>query len=136
MVLRHAQAQTRAVARGAFTLMEVLVVVAILVVLAGVGGVVYIKYLDKAKEDAARTQVHVLDEAVQAHKVQSGGDYPQTLRELTQPQDGHPAALQETALRDPWGNEYKYEPQNRDATGRPHIYATTPGGQTIDNFSR
>ena len=67
MVLRQAQAQARAVARGAFTLMEVLVVVAILVVLAGVGGVVYIKYLDKAKEDAARTQIKVLDEAVMAH---------------------------------------------------------------------
>ena len=136
MVLRQAQAQARAVARGAFTLMEVLVVVAILVVLAGVGGVVYMRYLDKAKEDKARIDVNTLDEAVMAHKVQSDGDYPQTLRELTVPAEGKPAALTESALKDPWGNEYKYEPQNKDATGRPHIYAQAPSGVIIDNWSK
>jgi general secretion pathway protein G len=135
MVLRHAQARTRAVARGAFTLMEVLVVVAILVVLAGVGGVVYMRYLDKAKEDKARIDVNTLDEAVQAFKIENG-DFPDSLLVLTQPTDNKPAALRETALLDPWNNQYQYQKDQRDPTGRPHIFATAPGGKIIDNWSK
>src|SRR5262249_51408721 len=93
----------RARRRAGFTLMEVLVVVAILVVLAGTGGVVYMKYLDDAKKDTAKIGVDMLDQAVQAYKIKNG-DYPNDLTPLTQPgQDGTPAALETRALIDPWG---------------------------------
>ena len=52
--LLSARRETRAAARAAFTLMEMLVVVAILVVLAGAGGVIYMRYLEDARRDTAK----------------------------------------------------------------------------------
>jgi type II secretory pathway pseudopilin PulG len=106
--------------------MEVLVVVAILVVLAGAGAYVYTGYLDKAREDTARMGVSELEKAVEAYKV-AYGDYPPELRTLTQALDGRPAALEEKALKDPWGRDYVYEPGTRHPqTGRPRIYSAGP----------
>jgi general secretion pathway protein G len=116
--------------RAGFTLMEVLVVVAILVVLMGTGGVVYMKYLDDAKKDVAKMGVTELDRAVQAWKVNPrnpGGDYPTDLQVLTQPQDDSPAVLEAKALIDPWNRPYVYEAGNRHPlTHRPHIYSNGP----------
>ncbi len=124
MTLRQAQAHTAA--RSAFTLMEVLVVVAILVVLAGAGAYVYTGYLDKAREDTARMGVSELEKAVEAYKV-AYGDYPTDLTILTQAIEGRPAALQERALLDPWQRPYVYEPGTRHPqTGRPRIYSQGP----------
>src|ERR1700687_1948519 len=61
MIVRSTRAAARATARAGFTLMEVMVVVAILVVLAGTGGVIYINVLEGAKEDVARTQVKSIE---------------------------------------------------------------------------
>ena len=46
----------RATARGGFTLMELLVVVAILVVLAGAAVPIYMTYLENAKKSTAWTK--------------------------------------------------------------------------------
>jgi general secretion pathway protein G len=118
--------EARPVVRSGFTLLEVLVVVAILVVIAGVGGVIYMRYLDDAKEKAARLGVQNIEQAVQAFKV-SDGDYPETLAVLVQPYEGKPAALELSALKDPWGRDYIYESQNLNPlTGKPRIYSLGP----------
>src|SRR4051812_17072355 len=99
---------SRAVVRVGFTLMEVLVVVAILVVLAGTGGVVYIRYLEDAKKDQARIQLQAPTTAVETYQVKNG-DYPASLAALTQPQpDGSKPYLEPSALVDPWGRPYQY----------------------------
>jgi general secretion pathway protein G len=120
MTVRH----SRAAARVAFTLMEVLVVVAILVVLAGVGGVIYMRYLEEAKKDIAKTQIQTLSETVEMYKVKNG-DYPANLVVLTELQpDGGSAILEQSALKDPWQMDYVYEPENRNPlTGKPRIYS-------------
>jgi general secretion pathway protein G len=124
MTLRQAQAHT--IARSAFTLMEVLVVVAILVVLAGVGGVMYMRYLDEARENTAKIGIQELEKAVELYKL-SYGDYPGDLVTLTQPLDGKPAPLEARALLDPWQRAYVYEGGNRHpATGKPRIYSMGP----------
>lgn len=125
MVLR----KRRSAVRHGFTLMEILVVVAILVVLAGTGGVYYMKYLDDAKKDVARTQVRTaLTQAADAYYIKYG-DYPQSLQSLTQPTpDGGKASLEPSALRDPWGREYQYAypGQHHTSTGKPDIWSTGP----------
>jgi general secretion pathway protein G len=117
----------RALRRAGFTLMEVLVVVAILVVLAGTGGVVYMKYLDDAKKDIAKMNVQTIDDAVQSYKIRNG-DYPTDLNVLTQPgQDGGAAVLEAKHLLDPWGRPIVYEPQNlHPSTHKPHVYSNGP----------
>jgi general secretion pathway protein G len=118
----------RAIARLGFTLMEVLAVMAILVVLAGTGGVIYMRYLDNANKDAARIQAQIISDAVQTYSIQHGGTYPATLEELTQSLDGGKAYLEPNALLDPWGRKYEYvnPGQHNVTSGKPDIYSHGP----------
>jgi general secretion pathway protein G len=137
IVARHAAARgTRAANRAGFTLMEVLVVVAILVILAGVGSVVVFRYLEESKENIAKLGVAKLETAVKAHKI-NHQDYPSDLISLTQPEGNKPAALEGKDLEDPWGQPFQYEPGNRNPmTGVPRISSMgIPGGGTpISNW--
>ena len=119
--------RSAAAPRAAFSLMEVLVVMAILVVLAGAGGVIYMRYLEDAKKDRARIDVKMLSDAINSYKVQHG-DYPPTLEALTvRPADGSTAYVELTALIDPWNQPYVFDREHRhEQTGKPHIYSLGP----------
>lgn len=138
MIVRSTRAVARSTARAGFTLMEVLVVVAILVVLAGTGGVIYMNYLKGAKEDVARSQVQALSQAADIYKM-NNGDYPPNLAMLTQPQpNGKAATLEPSALIDPWGREYSYQypGQHHQNTAKPDIWSAGEDGNTmIGNWS-
>jgi general secretion pathway protein G len=116
----------RVLARAAFTLMEMLVVVAILVVLAGAGGMIYMRYLDDARKDTARTQCKtVLAQAAAAYQLKYG-DFPASLETLTQPtSDGGKPFLETSALVDPWGRAYQYAVPgpHHPTTGEPDIWS-------------
>ena len=85
MIVRTSRAAARSTFRAGFTLMELLVVVALLVVLAGTGGVIYMNYLESAKEDVARAQVQTLTQAAQMYAIAHGGTFAPDLNSLTQP---------------------------------------------------
>jgi general secretion pathway protein G len=123
MLLQHRRDSKRTL-RAAFTLMEVLVVVAILVVLAGIG-IVAFRYLEDSKENIAYVNIKKLEQAVESYKLNPNhGDYPANLQILTERIDGKPAYLEESALKDPWGRPYVYEPQQRHPkTDKPLIYS-------------
>ena len=136
MILQRTQALSvkYAAKRAAFTLMEVLVVAAILVILASVASVGVLKYLDDAKETAARTGVAKLEQAAAAFKI-SHGDWPTSLAELTIPEEGKPAPIDQTELLDPWGNQYVYDLSNRHPTKlTPLIYSTGNNTKQIRNW--
>jgi general secretion pathway protein G len=122
-------------ARHAFTLMEMLVVVAIIVMLAGISAYGYMRYLENAREQTARAQIIHLSQAVEAYKLDMG-EYPESLQVLTQPTEGKPAYVEAKELADPWQQPYVYEPQNLNpSTFRPKIYSSHPtGGQQIANW--
>jgi general secretion pathway protein G len=118
------QPRNRSRRRDAFTLMEVLVVVAILVVLAGIGVVVF-RYLDDSKERIAKVQIKTLETVINSFKItDASGDFPPNLDVLTQPLDGKPAFLDPEKLIDPWQRPYQYDPNTRNPrTGIPLIYS-------------
>jgi general secretion pathway protein G len=124
MILRPTLLRSaRRAARRAFTLMEVLVVVAIIFILASVSTVVVFRYLDESRERIAKSGVKTLETAVNAYKI-THGDYPPNLQVLTVASDGKPAPLAAEALIDPWQREYVYEPQNINPnTAVPRIYS-------------
>jgi general secretion pathway protein G len=131
MTVRHPR---RAARRVAFTLMEVLVVVAILVILAGVGGVIYLRYLEDARVDKARIDIKTIEASVERYKVKMR-EFPPTLETMAQPSENMPAYIEESLLVDPWGHPYTYEPETLNPnTGKPKIFTTAPNGETIANW--
>src|SRR5262245_21715220 len=75
MRLRHLERGSRAAGRAGFTLMELLVVVAILLVLVGVATPMYMRYLEQSKVKVARTDCIRLAGELKNYYV-SNGDYP------------------------------------------------------------
>ena len=120
--------EKQALVRGGFTLMEMLVVVAIIVVLAGAAVPMYLRYLDDARVSRAKIDCQSLTTAVEAYKVKYG-DYPASLDALaTQQPDGTPPYMERDKLLDPWQHAYQYAPQgpHNAALGKPDIWSLGP----------
>src|SRR5579863_4356333 len=113
--------------RPAFTLMEMLVVVAIIVALAGIGTYFLIPLLASSQRDVARTSANNLSKVVMAYKIKHH-NWPQSLQQLTQPDpNGGPPLLEPNDLVDPWGNQFQYDQTGQMNQGRkPDIYTMDP----------
>ncbi len=122
--------------RAAFTLMEVLVVVAILVILAGAASIYVFGYLSDAKRDKAKLDIKSLTDAVKQYSAKNEGNFPQTLQELVQPTNGSsPIYDDPSILNDPWGKPYQYDPNGTRNNGlKPDIWTTTDKGMEIGNW--
>ena len=134
MVLRPQH--TAKAARSAFTLLEVLIVVAILVVLAGVSSMYVFKYLEDAKRDRARTDVRTITEACKAYQLKHG-EFPPALTSLLQPPGESMPYLENgmEAITDPWGKAYQYNVAGQNNGGlKPDIFTNAPDGTIIGNW--
>jgi general secretion pathway protein G len=118
------------VARAAFTLMEMLIVVAIIVALAGLGGYYFLGQLGKSKEKIAESQVKTtLTQAVQSYYLDHSR-FPDNLQQLLgRDETGKgPYLTDSDAINDPWGQPYQYNPSGVTETGaaQPEIYTQSP----------
>src|SRR4051794_19698449 len=96
-------------ARAAFTLMEILVVVAIIVALAGVGGFFLIGQLQSSKADIAKLQAKELQKMCKTYYIKYG-NFPTSLDQLIQTPSGIPILEDQKALIDPWSQPYQMQP--------------------------
>ena len=103
--------------RRGFTLLEVLLVVAILVALAAMAIPQLVGVQAGAQIDNAKVQVAAIENAVQYYRTHTG-EFPSTQQGLTAlitppnptPDNWRGPYLKATAdLKDPWGNQYNYE---------------------------
>lgn len=100
---------------GGFTLIELMVVLAILGLLAGLVGPQVMKHLDESKSRTARLQVEDLAAALDLYRLEVG-DYPsaeQGLAALIEAPAGAadwngPYLRKRRLPQDPWGNDYRY----------------------------
>ena len=97
------QAATVGAARG-FTLLEIMVVIAIIGLLATAVSVGVMSYLKKAKVQTCKIQLNTIAQAINNYYLEEN-DYPSSLEDLTK---GHNAPLKEKQLKDPWGQEFIY----------------------------
>lgn len=98
-----------------FTLVELLVVLAILTMLATFVGPQVLRYLGKARTDTARVQISSIVSALELYAIDNGGYPPQEagLAALLQPPPGAtrwngPYLKKVDGIVDPWGRPYGY----------------------------
>ncbi len=96
--------------RGGFTLMEVLLVLAILVILGALAFFSFGDTLFQSKKQLAQTQVNGLKTPINQY-VLGEGTYPTQLTQLWDGSSKTGRSYLETPLgNDPWGQPYNYEP--------------------------
>jgi len=94
--------------RSAFTLLEVLVVVAILVILASVSSIYVFRYLEDAKIDKAKIQAKTIERAAKSYYTRNGSLDGLTLQTLIAP----PRPLLEggnEAITTPFGQPFQLD---------------------------
>ena len=95
--------------RRGFTLLEVLVVTAILVILAGLATFATVSYLEKAHVSEAKLKMSNIEKAISAYQVSNDGNWPSTLNDLIAPADGRPLLVGgQAAITDPWGKPFQF----------------------------
>ena len=118
--------------RKGFTLMELLLVMAILVIMASMVTFAFLNIQKNAQSDACLSQINTLENACISYKLQVGR-FPNSLDDLfTQPaglsaRQWRGPYLNEAVPNDPWGNPYNYGPD--EANNRVFIASPGPDGQ-------
>jgi general secretion pathway protein G len=138
MIAHRKDSVARKIARrSGFTLMEILVVVAIIVVLAGAGTFYLLPLLGQSKEKVAKLTIANLTEAAKTYKL-NNGEFPASLDALAQTQpNGNPKLVSPDSLKDPWGRPFQYDPSGPKNEGmQPDISTLSPetAGKVIANW--
>jgi general secretion pathway protein G len=128
--------QSRGAAHSAFTLMEVLLVLVILVVLGAIVVPMFTGIGESANVKAATTQVGFLENAIDMFKFETK-QLPGNLEELVEePSDeklaknwSGPYMKANKDLIDPWDNPYKYDAKGKKNQGGYDVWSTGQDGQ-------
>ena len=127
--------------RAAFTLLEVLVVVAILVILATVASSAVTANLETAKKQKAQLQAAAIAKAMETYYINpsSGNQYPTSLSELITPPWGGSSLLNDpqSDLIDPWGGQFQIQQaasNDNSIQGKPLVFTTAPDQTKISQF--
>lgn len=102
--------------RSGFSLMEIMIAIAIISLMLGVAGPFLMKQYQKAKVSKARTELRGIQDAINQFNIDTNRN-PSSLKDLVKrPTDENlarrwdgPYLKQKTVPQDPWGNKYKYQ---------------------------
>ena len=111
--------------RQGFTLIEILVVVAIIGMLGAVAVPAYMNHVKESRIETTRLLISNVEFALQTYNMKHG-KYPDSLEVLTQAPDEDSDPLLDGEPVDPWGNELKYEKKGKK---RPSITSAGPDGE-------
>lgn len=126
--LNRAARQARRSGRAGFTLIEILLVVAIIGMLVALVGVAVPKFLENARKDTAKTQIRMLETSVDAFNMKNGKN-PATLDEVKEFLKGGEVPMT------PWNGEYEYSASSSQAGFTYEISCTAPDGTVIGNYN-
>jgi general secretion pathway protein G len=126
-------------ARGAFTLIEILVVLAIIATLAALVGPAVFRNVGDSRAQAARSQLELFALALEQYRLDNHA-YPTTEQGLaalrTMPLSGEPPRnwrgpyLRRVVPDDPWGRAYLYTSPGRENSETYDLYSLGRDGRT------
>jgi len=97
--------------RAGFTLAEMMVVIVIIGLLATLVVPNVLQRFAFASRKKAEADILAIDSSLKEYAIANGGKYPDSLEALvTADVNGHTFLDQPHIPKDPWGNEYMYEP--------------------------
>lgn len=124
--------------RGGFTLIEIMVVVAVIAVLGALVAPNVFRHLGSAKDATARAQIEMIGAALDAYRLDNGR-YPTTEQGLEalwnpptqqpRPQNWRGPYLQKAVPLDPWGNPYIYQSPAQYSRGGYDLMSLGADGQ-------
>jgi general secretion pathway protein G len=117
--------------------MEILVVVSIILILAGVGGYYLMGQVTESRKSRAKMDVRTLTTACEMYAKDHLEQFPPSLAALLQRDSGGkgPYLKNEDSLIDPWGNPYQYNAQGPMNNGtQPDVWSESPYGK-IGNWA-
>ncbi|HYC76715.1 MAG TPA: type II secretion system protein GspG [Planctomycetota bacterium] len=96
---------------GGFSLLEILIAVAILAIMGGLVAVNLFPNLMRAKRERAKADILNIKQAIDIYRLHKGklpetSDWPQA---LTEKDETGSSTLDEDKIKDPWGNTYEYK---------------------------
>ena len=105
------------VARKGFTLVELLAVMAIIMVLAGLGAFAVVSQLERAKVNEAYIKMGKIESAAKQFYIEAGSQWPQSVMDLVQPTAGGAPIMEggAAAVTDPWGGQFQLSTQPDEA---------------------
>ena len=124
----NAQRRPRRLARG-LTLIEILVVVTILGLIAGIVGVAVVGQLEDAQIDTTKNQILELEKSLDIYKLKTG-KYPTStegLGVLVSPPKRQP--IMTKVPKDPWSEDYVYLSPGQHNPSKFDLYSKGPDGQ-------
>ncbi|MBC80419.1 MAG: type II secretion system protein GspG [Gammaproteobacteria bacterium] len=130
--------QSEKIQKG-FTLIELMVVLVILGLLAGLVGPQFFGKVDSSKVKTGQIQVDMLKMALKTYRLDMG-EYPESLSALwSRPADGSGfwdgPYMDDRVPLDPWGRDYQYRVDTRAEQGF-YLYSFgadgAPGGEGLD----
>ena len=92
-----------------FTLVELMVVIVLIGLFAGVVGVSVAPLIGKGRRTVALDQMKEIQKALELYQLETGS-YPETLDELTSPTDDNEQGYMPNIPLDPWKESYEYDP--------------------------
>ena len=125
--------EKRMAKRSGFTLIEIILVVVIIGILAGIAIPRMGGKTERAQITQAKANIQALSAAIQEYEIDKGS-YPSGLDDLLQKDDAGRQYWPKAAIpTDPWGKPYSYSPNG--SHGAPFdLSCTTQKGKTIANW--